>query len=212
MWTRKSWRWGLSLFVLFLLCFVDTSPTAAQSGRSIVVSGGIHALTVPWHPGPMTSHLNPAFMVGTDRTWKSGERWRLYYRVSLGFFRHHWWMTGVSVEPELGVSHSLPGGFHADLGLGLGYMHYFWRRESLELEDGRYVPATDWGKPSVIMPLSATLGYRGDSNRPLNVAPFVSARWGVQGLFLDEVPVLTHLQLLGGVRIGRGREPDSGRR
>jgi hypothetical protein len=33
------------------------------------------------------------------------------------------------------------------------------------------------------------------------VSPFITARWGIQGLFLKEVPVMTHLQLLGGVRI-----------
>jgi hypothetical protein len=121
-------------------------------------------------------------------------------------------MTGVSFEPEIGIGRKLPGGLHADLRLGLGYMHYFWRRKTLELEGGRYVEATDFGRPSLIVPLSATLGYRGRSASPLRVAPFVSARWGVQGLFLDEVPAMTHLFLLAGVRFERGRgTPASGR-
>jgi hypothetical protein len=102
----------------------------------------------------------------------------LYYAVNLGFFRHHWWMTGVSLEPEVGISRTLPGGFHADLRLGLGYMHYFWRRKILVHEDGRYGEATNWGKPSVIMPLSVTVGYRGSSDRPVSVAPFVSSEGG----------------------------------
>ena len=156
--------------------------------------------------------MNPAVLVGTDRTWRSGDRWRLYFGINLGFFRHHWWMTGASISPELGVSRLLPGGFHADLGLGLGYMHYLWRRETMELKDGRYREATDWGNPSLILPLSATIGYGGASDHSLKVAPFLSARWTVQGMFLDEVAAMTHFSLLGGVRIERGsREPGGGR-
>jgi len=160
----------------------------------------------------VNDRFNPAFLVGTDHTMRSGDHWRFFYGVNVGFFQHHWWMTGLSLEPELGIGRSLPGGLHADLRLGLGYMHYFWRRETLELEDGCYEKATDWGKPSLILPLSLTLGYRGDPDNPVSVQPFVSARWGVQGLFLDEVPAMTHLFLLGGVRIERGGDtPDGGR-
>jgi hypothetical protein len=151
-------------------------------------------------------------MAGTDRTLRSSAHWRFYYGVNVAFFRHKWWMTGVSLEPELGIGRTFSPGLQADLKLGLGYMHYFWRRESLELKDGTYVQATNWGKPSVILPLSLTLGYGGDPDKPLSVAPFVSARWGVQGLFLDGVPAMTHLLLLGGVRIERGSEEAGGGR
>lgn len=212
MWKGKTRHWKVPVVFLLLFFVVETIPAEAQRETGLVISGGIHGLTFPWHLDPMTTRLNPTFMVGADRGWKSGESWRLFYAVNLGFYRDHWWMTGISIEPEVGIERSIPGGFHADVRVGLGYMHYFWRRETLELEDGRYVEATDWGRPSLIVPLSATLGYRGSSDRPLGVAPFVSARWGAQGLFMEEVPVMTHLQLLGGVRIERGREPESGGR
>jgi hypothetical protein len=140
-------------------------------------------------------------MMGTDRTIRSSDHWRVFYGVNVSFFRHHWWMSGVSVEPELGIGWRVAGGFEADIRIGLGYMHYFWRRKTLELREGRYVEAKDWGRPSLILPLSLTLGYPGEKDDPLSVSPFVTARWGIQGLFLKEVPVMTHLQLLGGVRI-----------
>jgi hypothetical protein len=203
------------IFPLLLLipCFLVEPPHAAgQSGTPVVLSVGTHALTTPWYLGPVTQRVNPVFMIGTDHSIRSGDSWRFFYAVNLGFFRHHWWMTGVSIEPELGIGRSIAGGFQADLRLGLGYMHYFWRRETLKLENGRYVEATDWGKPSLILPLSVTLGYRGSSRHPLSVSPFVSARWAAQGLFLDEVPVMTHLFLLGGVRIQRDPEDTSGGR
>jgi hypothetical protein len=209
---RASRRGVLPLVLLLLTLGVDPPTAAAQSASPVVLAVGTHAMTVPWYVGPVTRRLNPAFMVGTDRSIRSGDSWRFFYGVSLGLFRHHWWMTGVSIEPELGIGRSIPGGFQADFRLGLGYMHYFWRRETLKLRDGQYVEATDWGTPSVILPLSASLGYRGDSGHPLSVSPFVSARWAVQGLFLDEVPAMTHLFLLGGVRIRRDRSnPPQGR-
>ena len=121
-------------------------------------------------------------MVGTDRTIRSNEHWRFYYQLNLGFFRHRWWTGGISLEPELGIGRSLGGGFQADLRIGLGYMHYFWRRESLELKEGEYVEATDWGKPSLILPLSLTLGYPGPTDDPLSVSPFITGRWGVAAL------------------------------
>ena len=200
-------------FILLLILAISY-PTflSAQSESPVILSFGTHSLTVPWYPGPVTSGFNPAFMAGTDRTLRSGEHWRFYYGVNLGFFRHRWWMTGVSLEPEIGVGRTIPGGFQADLRLGLGYMHYFWRRETLELKDGTYTPTKSWGKPSVVLPLSLTFGYGGDPDKPLSVAPFVSARWAVQGLFLDEVPAMTHLFLLGGVRIQRGSEELTGGR
>jgi len=63
-----------------------------------------------------------------------------------------------------------------------------------------------------MVPLSVVLGYRGSSARPLPVAPFVSAQWAVQGLFLDEAPAMPHLLLLLGVRIDPERAtPTEGR-
>lgn len=202
------------LVMLALLPLPPAAATsvAAQSRRPLILSFGTHSLTVPWHPQPVTNRLNPALMLGTESASASGERWRLHYGASIGFFHDHWWMTGVSVVPEIGFGGGLAGGFHSDLHLGLGYMHYFWRRRTLELKDGRYVQTTDWGRPSVIVPLSLTVGYRGDPDHPISVAPFVSVRWGVQGLFMEEVPVMTHLLLLAGVRIPRGLDDPSRRR
>jgi len=175
---------------------------------------GTHALTFPWYLAPVDDRLNPAVMVGTDRSLRTGRRWSLTFGMSVGFFQDHWWMTGVSFEPELRVGRGLPGGMKADLGLGLGYLHYFWRRETLALQDGRYVESTSWGRPSVIVPLSLTVAYRGEPGHPVSVSPFLTARWAVQGLFLEEIPAATHLFLMGGVRIARGRDagPEGGGR
>ena len=200
------------LLILIPWFLVEPPHAAGQSRTPVVISVGTHALTTPWYLRPVTDRVNPAFMIGTDHSIRSGDSWRFFYAVSLGFFRHHWWMTGVSIEPELGIGRSFAGGLQTDLRLGLGYMHYFWRRETLKLENGRYVEATDWGKPSLILPLSVTLGYGGSSGDPLSVSPFVSVRWAAQGLFLDEVPVMTHLFLLGGVRIQGDPEDTSGGR
>jgi len=195
-----------------LLALAGPPPAQGQSDVPVVLSAGAHSLTTPWYLSPVGDGFNPAFMMGTDHALKSGEHWSFFYGLNIGFFQHRWWMTGLSLEPELGIGRSLPGGFHADLRLGLGYLHYFWRREVLELVDGRYVEAKDWGRPSLILPLSVNLGYRGNPDSPVSIQPFVSARWGVQGLFLEEVPAMTHLFLLGGVRIERGgHTSDEGR-
>ncbi len=187
--------------LLIQLCVLGAARAAAQSDSHITISGGIHALTVPWYPGPMTNRFNPAAMVGIDRNLRSSDHWRFFYAVNLGFFRHHWWMTGVSIEPDIGIGRMLAGGFRADLRVGLGYLHFFWRRKTLELEGGRYGESRDWGRPSVILPLSLSLGYPGKADHPSSVSPFITARWGVQALFLEEVPALTHLQFLAGVRV-----------
>jgi hypothetical protein len=110
-------------------------------------------------------------------------------------------MTGLFVDTELGFGYALPLGFHADLRLGIGYLHYFWRRKRLELEDGVYVQARDWGSPSFMIPLSLVIGYRGSSENPWPVAPFVSAQWAAQVPFTTELPAMTHFFLLAGVRI-----------
>jgi len=200
----KWWSLGFvrSLTVLALLVFPG-APLAGQAGIPITVAVGTQSLTVPWHTAPVTYRFNPAAYVSTDRVLKAGDSWRLFFGVNVGFFRHYWWMTGVSLEPEIGLGRSLPGGFYAEMGLGIGYLHYFWRRERLELHAGSYEPSTDWGSPSFLIPVSATIGYRGNLDDPLPVSPFVSARWGVQGLLRSEVPVATHLFLLGGLRIER---------
>ena len=200
----------LPLLLLLHLGAPFLSPASAQSEFPITISAGAHALTLPWYPGPVTAGFNPTGMMGTDRTIRSSEHWRVYYGVSVGFFRHNWWFSGVSIEPELGIGWRIGGGFQTDFRIGLGYMHYFWRRKSLELKEGRYVEATDWGRPSLILPLSLTLGYPGAYDDPLSVSPFVTARWGIQGLFLKEVPVMTHLQFLGGVRIEDDEDKPTG--
>jgi hypothetical protein len=202
----------LPLILLLPLCVGNATSVAAQSRFPIAVSGGTHSMTVPWHPGQVTKRMNPAVIIGTERTLRPGGRMRLYQTGNLGFFQHYWWMTGLFLDTELGLGYTLPLGFHADLRLGVGYMHYFWRRKSLELKDGVYVQARDWGKPSLMVPLSLELGYRGSPDRPLAVAPFISAQWAVQGMFLDEIPVMTHFFITVGVRFDWGRAmPAAGR-
>ncbi|MCG6956179.1 MAG: hypothetical protein LJF04_09320 [Gemmatimonadetes bacterium] len=192
-----------ALPLMLVLSGIRPSATPGQTAHPLSVSVGTHALTVPWHPGLLMDGLNPAVMVGTGRAWRSGEPWRLSIGFNLGAFRDHWWMSGISLEPELRLGRTWPGGLHADVGIGLGYLHYFWRRPTLELKDGAYVPAANSGRPSLILPLSLTLGYRGGTSNPLTVSPFVTGRWVLQGLFLPEVPAMTHLFLMGGAHIQR---------
>ena len=192
------------ILILILISLFFFAYVAASQSLPLVVSGGTHSLTVPWHLEPVTKRLNPALIVGTERMLRSGGRVELYYTKNLGFFQHYWWMTGVYLNTELGIRHALPLGLYADMRLGIGDMHYFWRRKTLELEDGRYVQATNWGRPSLMIPLSVTLGYRGSSTRPIAVVPFVSMQWVVQALFSDEVPVMTHNFILAGVRMSTG--------
>ncbi|UCD19070.1 MAG: hypothetical protein JSU64_06500 [candidate division WOR-3 bacterium] len=199
------------LILLLLFCWGDATSLAAQERFPFVVSGGVHSLTVPWHLGPVTKRLNPVLIVGTEHTLKPGNRFRLYLTANLGYFRHYWWMTGVFIDTELGISYMFLHGFHTDLRLGVGYLHYFWRRKTLELRDGEYVQATNWGKPAVLVPLSIVLGYHGISARSLTLSPFFSAQWALQAPFADEVPAMTHLFLLFGVRINWGNaKPNAG--
>lgn len=199
------------LFLLLLL-WVPPQRAQAQTESSFTVAVGAHALTVPWHLRALSSHLNPAAMVGMDRNWKSGTSGRLFYALELGFIRHRWWMTGISVEPEVGIGLALPGGFTSDLRLGLGYMHWFWRRKTFELQDEGWAEPSNLGRPSLTLPLSFSLGYTGDSSDPLPVSPFLMVRWSLQGMFLEETPAMTHMQLLGGVRVHPGtRKPKGGR-
>jgi hypothetical protein len=201
---EKFYALTIILVLILSLCVADTTSLAAQSRFPLIVSGGTHTLTVPWHLSPVTNRLNPALIVGTERMLKSGRYIQLYHTANLGFFQHYWWMTGVFLNTELGVRQALPLGFYADMRIGLGDMHYFWRRKTLELRDGRYVQATNWGKPSLMVPLSVVLGYRGSSTRPHTVVPFISMQWVIQALFADEVPVMTHHLILAGVRMSTG--------
>ncbi len=182
---------------------MNESALAGESPERypLVVSGGTQSLTVPWHTEPVTKRLNPVFIVGTEHALKSWGHTRLYQTANLGYFQHYWWISGVFLDSELGIGYELPFGFSADLRLGFGYMHYFWRRKVLELEGGEYVEATNWGKPSLMVPFSIMLGYRGISAGPLTLAPFVSAQWAVQALLIDESDVMTHLFILVGARL-----------
>jgi hypothetical protein len=196
-----------AVLILAAVCLIAPTTARAQPGFPVSVSAGAHSLTVPWHPGPVAARYNPAVVVGAERTLRPGGRVRLYQTANVGFVRHYWWMTGVFVDSEVGASRALPFGLHVDLRLGLGYMHYFWRRETLTLEDGEYVSSRDWGRPSLLVPISLIVGRHGRPGSGPAVAPFVSVRWAAQALFLDEVPLTTHLMLLAGVRLEWGSGP-----
>jgi hypothetical protein len=208
-WPRGRPTRAFAAAAAMLLSVFAPTRAIAQSERPVVLAVGTQALTVPWHPGPVAAGWNPAFMAGTDHTFDSNGSWRFFFGLNLGVFRNQWWMTGVSLEPEVGIGRAM-GEFTADVRLGLGYMHYFWRRRPLELEGGRYTEAPNRGRPSLLVPLSLTLGYRGDSDDPVTVQPFVSARWALQGLFLPEIPAVSHLFLLGGVRLDASADPEGG--
>jgi hypothetical protein len=190
---------GKVLFATALLVTLAT-PATGQSTWPLSVAAGTHSLTVPWHLGPVNDRLNGVFVIGTDRSLREGSSWRFYHTANIGYFQHHWWISGLFMDGELGIGRRLALGTHADLRLGIGYLHYFLRRETLELENGEYVSATDWGRPSIIVPLSLLVGYQGGSHEN-RVEPFLSAQWIVQGVFKPEIPALTHLLLLLGARI-----------
>lgn len=115
-------RAGLSTALILAFLFSGAlRPARAQSGSTVTVAAGTHALTVPWIPGPVRAGFNPALLAGIDRSIGSSEHWTFFYAVNLGFFRDRWWMSGVSSEPELGIGRTIPGGFRTDLRLGLGY-------------------------------------------------------------------------------------------
>lgn len=200
---RRALRRGNAILLVPLLLGLGQRPAVAADPitHPLVLAAGTHSLTVPWHPGPITSRANPALSAGTEHLWRRAGIALPFLSANLGFFQHHWWMTGVFAEAGVGLRNRLPYGLRADFAIGAGYLHYFWRRQIFELSDGRYVRATDWGRPSLFVPLSIVLGYRGKTGCPLGVSPFVSARWAVQGLFLDEVPILPHLFLMVGVRV-----------
>ncbi|HSG27556.1 MAG TPA: hypothetical protein VLA34_03675 [Candidatus Krumholzibacterium sp.] len=176
----------------------------------LVISAGSHSLTLPWYPGPVGERFDPAVTIGTERVLKDRDRWRLYHTGNAGYFQDKWWMTGIYLDTELGAGLYLPLGLHADLRLGIGYLHYFSRRKTLELEGGRYVPSTDYGKPAAVFPMSLLIGYGGSRGRLTSISPFICAKWIIQTPFSEETPAMTHLLVLGGVRIfwgdgGNGR-------
>ena len=203
----------LPLLILALsLGSAHAATRQTPSRPPLVISLGTHSLTFPWHPEQVTRRLNPALMVGTERTLRPGRRVRLYQTANLGLFQHYWWMTAAFLNTEMGSSFALPLGIRTDLRLGIGYLHYFWRRQLLELRDGVYAPVTDWGKPSLMIPLSLELGYRKKPSRPhaQTIEPFVAVQWIAQGLFLDEIPALPHLLVLVGARIPMERVNPAG--
>ena len=198
--------------LLFLFFIINATSLTAQSRFPFVVSGGVQAVTVPWYMKPIKYRLNPVLTVGTERIFKPGGSLQWLYTANIGILRNYWWMTGAFADVEIGFRHSLPLGFYDDMRLGAGYMHYFWRRETFELKDGKYVRAIDFGNPSGIVPLSIVLGYRGNSARPKKIIPFVSAQWIFHVLLKEEIPALTHVLILGGVRITLGQDKQTGRR
>jgi hypothetical protein len=188
-------------------------PAYAEGGSwpPLAISSGTHSLTVPWHTGPVAKRLNPALFAGTERVLRRGRHLTLIQTANLGFFQNYWWMNGITADTELGIRRWLPLGLDVDLRVGAGYMHYFWRRQTLVLEGGRYVKARDWGRPSLVIPMSLVLGYSGNGANRLSMSPFICARWAVQALFKEEIPVMTHFILSAGLRMDwGGRSTPSG--
>jgi hypothetical protein len=105
----RRWR-SVSLIIAILLAVsaVESKPLSAQPKTPITIAVGTQALTVPWYTAPVTRRINPALYVGTDSRLKSGTSWTLLFAVNVGFFRNHWWMTGLSLEPEIGVGRTSP--------------------------------------------------------------------------------------------------------
>jgi hypothetical protein len=201
---RSKWYYAISAFFLIPF-FYAASISADESPESreypLVISVGAHTLSVPWYPGPITENLNPAISGGTEYTLKNYGNLRLYQTANLGFFQHYWWMSGVYVNSEFGTGFTFGYGIHTDLRLGAGYLHYYFRRDTLEFRDGKYVNSTDWGRPSLMVPVSLILGYRGAGVNPDVISPFVSMQWALQGIFREETPALSHLIFSFGARI-----------
>jgi hypothetical protein len=168
---------------------------------------GTHALSVPWYLDPVNDRFNPAIIFGAQRTLRPAGFARLLGSVDLGFFQSYWWMTAVFANCAFGMERSIAWGLVADLRLGLGYMHFFWRRKTLAFRDGKYVSARDWGHSSLLVPLSTSLGYEGTGARPWRVSPFLRLQWAVQTPVTEEAAVMTHLFFFVGTRIRWGGNP-----
>jgi hypothetical protein len=189
----------LTVMLIFFLCSVSFAFN--KSRISYTFSMGTQALTVPWYLDPIFKRLNPAFSTGAEYPVKKWKSISIYETVNAGFLQHYWWMTALYLDTDCGARFAFPFGFCSDINAGLGYMHYFFRRKTMELRNGEYIQAPDWGKPSIILPLSIGLGYIGKPGHALSVAPFLSMKWIVQGTFLEEIPAMTHILLSAGIRM-----------
>lgn len=188
--------------IIMAAFFAGTDASAFTASRvSFTVTMGTQALTIPWYVNPLFKRVNPAFSVGAAYPLKRWKYIDLYQSVNTGFLQHYWWMSALYLDTESGTRFTAPFGFYADVNAGLGYMHYFLRRETMVLKNGSYVREPDRGMPSIIVPMSLSLGYSGKPDQQPLFAPFLSIRWILQGMFLEEIPAMSHMLLMAGVRI-----------
>ncbi|MFQ5605648.1 MAG: hypothetical protein ACE5HS_20440, partial [bacterium] len=118
------------------------------------------------------------------------------------FFQHKYIESGIFLNTELGFSYMTGFGLHADILIGAGYLHAFDRKEAFEFRDGDYHKATDWGRPSAMFSLAATLGYQFKSDGRLSFSPFLQYRWFAAEIgFSETIPAMTHLLLSIGTKI-----------
>jgi hypothetical protein len=199
--TNTFWFKHLPLTVLLIFFFGTVSFSFNKSGLSFTLCAGTQSLTVPWYLDPVVMRFNPAFSIGAEYPIKSWKRIALYESVNAGFLQHYWWMSALYMDTEFGAGFLFPFGLRSDITAGLGYMHYFFRRKTMVLRDGEYIQEADWGKPSVMVPLSIVLGYSGKPGHTLLFAPFLSMKWIVQGTFMEEIPAMTHMLVSAGVRM-----------
>jgi hypothetical protein len=108
--------------------------------------------------------------------------------VQSGFFYNNAAGSALFVHVDQGIRSRFKCGFFSEASLGIGYFHAFhpgdiYKRNSLD----EYAKTTDFGKPSLMLSMSETIGFDLSQRYGIPIAPFIKGQWMVSYPYFDMV-------------------------
>lgn len=123
--------------------------------------------------------IHPTFNIGTDFRVKSGKHWQRALGADLYYYYQQSSEHAIMLDATYRIGYRFNFGLQVNLSTAVGYKHAILTGDKFELKDGKYQPATHWGKSQgnfkigagFEYPLSAKYALTADY-KTMVVAPF----------------------------------------
>ncbi|TAD98091.1 MAG: hypothetical protein EAZ97_11365 [Bacteroidetes bacterium] len=177
----------LILFLVNLACAQDKKigrPVPKYNLFPLEFAIGNHSVSLPFYR-IFRLPIHPAITFGTEYSWWRNSNQHVFSPIRLGIFYNRYNASGVYLATGIGYRYTMDLGLFVDGSLEVGYLHYFRPFATMTFKDGLYESGYDFGKPSVILPFTISIGYDFSNLTEYYWSIFLRYKWFLQTPYND---------------------------
>jgi hypothetical protein len=151
----------INLLVIFCFDIVGQIYTERKAKLKFPVMVAFTAHSYSWPISrSFVTPIQPGFVIGSEYRYSADKKAGFLQTFNLGYFKNPDFLKAYYLNSYFTFRYIFRPGIFAETGIGAGYFHKRYARESFVLnENGQYESKTDWGSPGVQGGVKISAGY-----------------------------------------------------